>query len=639
MYGDFSRDSFDPSKQYTRVLMQQGRPLTDADWNEQVAILLQEQRDSIMEIVGWHGSADNGFGLAQIDGVYTLQQGSYFVDGIRCVNLRLLRAVLNGSSHDLVPNNDYLIYLRVWDESINAINDSQILEPALGGLQTSLRSARRWSVDFSTATWTEGIERNRSLLTQFICTGNEGTRLQNSLRARMTPRSATSSVPCADLSRAFAGKSDRLYRIEVHRRGTASANGVTEPATFKWSRNNGSTVLPLVVRSDDLRFKPAANTDGRTNRISGATSDNPRSRPSTTAPVVLQIRREDSTLIEPGDWIEIIDCQGTLHNKDGQLLKVDQVTADAQVMCLGQVQMVSVEHRLFSDETLVSDAFRFYLRKWDSLSEKTTPNVRTGASNPGDSIPSRFRIADDGAVLIVADNWVDLDDGIQIKFSGEYFCPGDYWLIRTTTSGNIHIWPTASPDGCSFAQRPYHFAPIGILTINQDRTLAVTTVKYRNTFKRLVADDTDSYSSERQCPPPSARPAVADPANVENPAPENGASPAPPATCSVSLLSSAGKLALKRYAASPTGLTRRIPARYLNHETTLPGLRRWLRTALVSEIHEPTFERFFEKVLRSVAIDEDHRSQAEVEAREVYNLATSLYHVVSSGGGIRDLIA
>jgi hypothetical protein len=32
--GDFTRDTFNPLKNFSRVLMQQGRVQLDADWNE-----------------------------------------------------------------------------------------------------------------------------------------------------------------------------------------------------------------------------------------------------------------------------------------------------------------------------------------------------------------------------------------------------------------------------------------------------------------------------------------------------------------------------------------------------------------------------------------------------------------------------
>ena len=40
MKGDFTRDTFDAAKHFSRVLMQQGQVQLDADWNEQTSILL-----------------------------------------------------------------------------------------------------------------------------------------------------------------------------------------------------------------------------------------------------------------------------------------------------------------------------------------------------------------------------------------------------------------------------------------------------------------------------------------------------------------------------------------------------------------------------------------------------------------------
>jgi hypothetical protein len=44
--GNFSRDTFDPSKQYTGVRLQQGVPLVDADWNELNDVIRQELYES-----------------------------------------------------------------------------------------------------------------------------------------------------------------------------------------------------------------------------------------------------------------------------------------------------------------------------------------------------------------------------------------------------------------------------------------------------------------------------------------------------------------------------------------------------------------------------------------------------------------
>ena len=52
MKGDFSRDTFDVTKHFSRVLQQQGRVQLDADWNEQTAILLHYLRTLAADLIG-----------------------------------------------------------------------------------------------------------------------------------------------------------------------------------------------------------------------------------------------------------------------------------------------------------------------------------------------------------------------------------------------------------------------------------------------------------------------------------------------------------------------------------------------------------------------------------------------------------
>ena len=52
MKGDFSRDTFDPLNNFSRVLLQQGRVQLDADFNEQAAILLHMLRRLTADLFG-----------------------------------------------------------------------------------------------------------------------------------------------------------------------------------------------------------------------------------------------------------------------------------------------------------------------------------------------------------------------------------------------------------------------------------------------------------------------------------------------------------------------------------------------------------------------------------------------------------
>ncbi len=52
MHGDFSRITFRPDELFTRVLMQQGRPQLDADFNELMSIVLHWQRELAKDMIG-----------------------------------------------------------------------------------------------------------------------------------------------------------------------------------------------------------------------------------------------------------------------------------------------------------------------------------------------------------------------------------------------------------------------------------------------------------------------------------------------------------------------------------------------------------------------------------------------------------
>ncbi len=79
MKGDFSRYTFDPKKHYTQVLMQQGRVVTDADWNEQQAISQHRIATATQDIIGPCGvpEGSNGF---QVGNLNRRLHGVQFID-------------------------------------------------------------------------------------------------------------------------------------------------------------------------------------------------------------------------------------------------------------------------------------------------------------------------------------------------------------------------------------------------------------------------------------------------------------------------------------------------------------------------------------------------------------------------------
>src|SRR5215813_6892446 len=58
---DTSRHLLDTRLHYTTALMQQGRVLTDADWNEMVQLESEDRRQIVAETVCTEGSPNDGF--------------------------------------------------------------------------------------------------------------------------------------------------------------------------------------------------------------------------------------------------------------------------------------------------------------------------------------------------------------------------------------------------------------------------------------------------------------------------------------------------------------------------------------------------------------------------------------------------
>src|SRR5439155_24365344 len=155
MKGDFTRDTFDPTKHYQQVLMQQGRAQLDADWNEQEALGQHRDQTTAADIIGGCGGPAEGaaFGVSADgslgEGDFLLSAGHYYVDGILCENESSVAYLAQPDRFDVAAfarNKSYLLYLDVWQRHITAVEDAEIREQALGGPDTATRVKTVWQV-------------------------------------------------------------------------------------------------------------------------------------------------------------------------------------------------------------------------------------------------------------------------------------------------------------------------------------------------------------------------------------------------------------------------------------------------------------------------------------------------------------
>jgi Family of unknown function (DUF6519) len=392
MKGDFTRDTFDPLKNFSRVLMQQGRVQVDADWNEQNSILLHYIRTLAMDLMGHHAgpSGDCGFAISIEDkGEVWIGAGRYYVEGILVENEQKVLYTKQLGDADIeidklkneleaVMKEGGLFYLDVWERHITFVQDDRIREVALGGVDTCTRAQVVWEVkvlmgDDIKCTSLDELRRNVDELPK--------------LRARAKRGGPSPELCPVSPESKYRGLENQLYRVEVHE---VDASG----STFKWSRDNGSVVFPIVS-------------------LSGTTA------------IVASLGRDQCSQLKPGDWVEVCDDICALRGQSGPLAQVNQVDRDELRITLIWPDGLSEQDKPSYEEEEIPGKHPL-LRRWDHDGDL--------AENDGALAVTESPTTDDG--------WIALEDGVEIWFAkdGKYRV-GDYWLIPARVATGDVEWP------------------------------------------------------------------------------------------------------------------------------------------------------------------------------------------------------
>ena len=398
MKGDFSRDTFDPRKQYSRVLQQQGRVQLDADWNEQGAILVHYMRALARDLIGPHGGPAGRLGFAILAdesalpplpgerlaalrtalgrGEFLIGAGGYYVDGIPVENDAV---VAYGEQPGLSANDrqrlaaaatePVLAYLDVFERLVTSIEDPEIRDSALGGPDTATRSQIAWRV--------------RLLLSSDVA-GPFGPEALERL-----PRLG-SGLMRASWRPSFTGLENQLYRVEIHRGGRS---GGAAGATFKWSRDNGSIAFPI-------RAFAASDAKHATVEVGAPMGHGDRA-------------------VRYGDVVES-DGSGLL-----AVAAVDQSGRDGA----STIEVAALEDRI---DLTAGTVERRLLRLWDQPLQNSVGGAVPVAEQAG--------AGQDG---------IALDAGIEIGFApGGLYREGDYWLIPARPAlGGLDWPPETGADG------------------------------------------------------------------------------------------------------------------------------------------------------------------------------------------------
>lgn len=444
MKSDLSRDTFERQHRFARVLMQQGRVVIDGDWNEQVSILLDEIRMLAADLIGDHGGPGDGFRITtspELSRDFLIGRGHYYVNGILCdwpheracypveeVPPRYMDQphypMLEEDEAELQNNASYLVYLDVWERHLNHLQAEHIRELALGGPDTASRSQIVSQVKVAEIPVDAPTDATCDDLMDLLV---HNPQMQiRCLRARARVP-APIDDPCIIPPEArYRGAENQLYRVEIHDPGTAGGNN---PATFKWSRDNGSVVFGI-------------------KSLQGSTLE------------LTSFGRDAYRGVKEGQWVEIVDDCSELRALPQPLRRV--VSVDRVDLEL-TLDVPSGEDMPVFDAASTTHPI---LRRWDQLS---------------DAIPVR------------EGRWIDLEDGVQIRFeNGGTYRTGDFWLIPARTATRDVIWPQeidADGERQPRALPPNgierHYAPLQRISVDGNGTVLLNGDDCRCSFNRL----------------------------------------------------------------------------------------------------------------------------------------------------------
>lgn len=486
MKADISRDSFDPADNFQRVLLQQGRVRVDADWNEQISILLNQLRLLSRGIAGPYSGPKDTAGFEVVGGADTdatkeqfrqkhgiegeppekdfwIGPGSYYIDGVVTQNhaVRTYKAQpFFSPSAELTGFN--LVFLDVWERHVVSLQSDGIADPALRGIETSHRSQLVWQVrvqlftqggntfkvNSAGDTLTVSHDGDHTLaFSNAHQTGQEAAEALDEVTKFFAAFLAAKSLTHAGRGRlivtinppeqsdrqegtpGYRGTDNRLYRVEIQQGGQLTEDQDAS-VTFKWSRDNGSVVFPVAEVNGDVV-------------------------------TVGSVPGDSSRLPDVGSFVELLDEHYVLtsHHSDDpnpaprRLYEVRDVTQN------GENYRVRVDPAPDPKPAGASPAEQYnILRVWDHQPPKNGNLVEGGIPVP------RLRKGSDAES-------VPLEHGLYVRFLSGAYRTGDYWLIPARAGLSRQPWEDTG--GNSKEMEPqsveHHFAPLAVIEVADDK--------------------------------------------------------------------------------------------------------------------------------------------------------------------------
>jgi uncharacterized protein DUF6519 len=434
---DITRHATDFRKHYAGLRIQQGRVLSDDDFNENVRLEAEDMRRTRVDVIGPAGSPDFGFQIIDnstnlnenpmIDASdplnprrsFTIHAGSFYLGGQRLVleqneTYLLQKDWLNQGAvaGDWLtppggPQFD-LVYLETWQQPVSAIEDTERMEIALGGPDggVCVRNQRRVRI-FSDVKTDDCQQAWAALQTSLAGQGklNEEFELVTDAKLKVEPDGpGSSSDLCSPpVAGGYLGAENQAIRVQITGKGE-----------FTWGFDNaaplyrvqlgvdahGNSEITMLVKPKDQAHWP----------LSGQVVE--------LLPWSAVLPNGKKTAELHGLLAKVVSS----YDPHTQAFTIDvnpPIPSDASGQSFGE------SWKTRSDKpTLSNEPEFFYLRVWNRGSDITSPAQI--ATTPGP---------------------VSLGNtGVKVTFSGAQLRLDDFWIIavRPDSSNTFVPWELAT---------------------------------------------------------------------------------------------------------------------------------------------------------------------------------------------------
>jgi Family of unknown function (DUF6519) len=259
MKAEISNNGFRPAKSYSGVYQQQGRVLLDRDWNEWLSILLEQQRGISSQSIGT-GVPRHGGLLEPDSGVLAIRNQGGLIAAAGVIGEAVRRSkrdagmALYAAQRDL-PNTvrkddaggeqplqakpaSGIVYADIWERTVTALEDGELLDAALHGADTCFRTQRM--AQLKTALMEDmdpaSDPCNPGFLTGRIPSAGNG---EFDIELTSAGEAADECDPCALEMTIERSVANHLFRLEVHNVEFGKKRQ-PQKLRLKWSNENGA---------------------------------------------------------------------------------------------------------------------------------------------------------------------------------------------------------------------------------------------------------------------------------------------------------------------------------------------------------------------------------------------------------------